>query len=69
MRRRRALKIQGRVSIGLLVTERGDVDSVLVLRGLGHGLDEQAAEAARAMKFSPATRSGTPIYLLDEVDH
>src|SRR4030095_5186517 len=57
----RALRIQGRVSLGILVTEHGDVDAVLVLRGLGHGLDEQASEAARALKFSPATRGGTPI--------
>jgi TonB family protein len=57
----RALKIQGRVSLGILVTEHGDVESVLAFRGLGHGLDEKAAEAARALKFSPAMRSGTPI--------
>ena len=57
----RALKIQGTVSMGLLVTENGDVDSVLIFRGLGHGLDEQATEVARKLKFSPATRSDKPI--------
>ena len=57
----RALKIQGTVSMGVLVTENGDVDSVLIFRGLGHGLDEQATEVARKLKFSPATRSGKPI--------
>lgn len=57
----RALKIQGTVSMGILINESGDVDSVLVLRGLGHGLDESATEVARNLKFSPATRSGTPI--------
>ena len=57
----RALKIQGTVSMGVLVTENGDVDLVLVLRGLGLGLDEQAAEVARKLKFSPATRSDKPI--------
>jgi TonB family protein len=57
----RALKIQGSVLMGLLVTENGDVDSVLILRGLGHGLDEQAMEVARKLKFSPATRSDKPI--------
>src|SRR5262249_44842766 len=34
----RRLKIQGAVLLGILVTENGDVDSVLVLRKLGHGL-------------------------------
>ena len=57
----RALKLQGGVWMGILVTENGDVDSVLVLRGLGLGLDEQAEEVARNLKFSPATRSGKPI--------
>jgi TonB family protein len=57
----RALKVQGAVSMGLLVTENGDVDSVMVLRGLGHGLDERAEEVARKLKFSPATRSDKPM--------
>jgi len=57
----RALKIQGTVLMGLLVTENGDVDSVLIFRWLGYGLDEQATEVARKLKFSPATRSGKPI--------
>ena len=57
----RALKIQGTVSMGILVTENGDVDSVLIFGGLGHGLDEQAMEVARKLKFSPATQGGKPI--------
>jgi TonB family protein len=47
--------------MGILVTENGDVDSVLIFRGLGHGLDEQATEVARKLKFSPATQGGKPI--------
>ena len=57
----RALKIQGTVSMGILVTENGDVDSVLIFGGLGHGLGEQAMEVARKLKFSPATQGGKPI--------
>jgi len=61
----RALKIQGTTSMRVLVSENGDVDSVLFLRGPGHGLNEQAMEVARNLKFSPATRNGMPIpYLL-----
>ncbi len=56
----RALKIQGTVLMGLLITETGDVDSALVLRGLGYGLDEHAIDVARKLKFSPATRNGEP---------
>jgi TonB family protein len=57
----RRLKIQGAVSMGIFITENGDVDSVLILRGLGHGLDEQATKVARELKFSPATQSGKTI--------
>jgi hypothetical protein len=39
-----------------------------VLRGLGLGLDEQATEAARKLKFSPATRSDKPIPYWKKVD-
>jgi TonB family protein len=60
----RALKIQGSVALVLLITENGDVDTVLPYRSLGHGLDEQAVEAARKLKFSPATQSGKPIRYL-----
>lgn len=57
----RKSKIQGAVSMVILVTEMGDIDSVIVFRGLGHGLNERAIEAARELKFSPATRNGKPI--------
>lgn len=57
----RRAKVQGTVSMVLLVNKDGDVDSVLVLRGLGFGLDEQATEVARNLKFSPATKAGQPI--------
>lgn len=57
----RRLKIQGAVWLGVLVAETGDVESVLILRGLGQGLDESAVDAARKIKFSPATRDGNPI--------
>jgi TonB family protein len=55
------LKIQGAVSMVVLVTENGDVDSVVLVRRLGHGLDEGAIETARELKFSPARRNGKPI--------
>lgn len=57
----RNLKIQGSVSMAILVTENGDVDSVLIFRKLGHGLDEQAEETARKLKFTPANRNRQPI--------
>jgi TonB family protein len=54
-------KVQGTISMAIRVNETGEVDSVLLLRGLGYGLDEQAEETVRKLKFSPATRNGKPI--------
>lgn len=54
-------KIQGSVSMAVRVTENGDVDSVLLFHRLGYGLDQQAEETARKLKFSPANRNGQVI--------
>jgi len=32
-----------------------------VLRGLGHGLDEAAQQAAALVRFKPATSGGVPV--------
>jgi TonB family protein len=57
----RTLKIQGAVLLEILINANGDVESVILFRGLGHGLDERAIDAAGKLKFSPAMRSGRPI--------
>jgi hypothetical protein len=31
-----------------------------VVRGLGHGLDDNAVKAAQQIQFKPATRNGQP---------
>ncbi|HEX4336434.1 MAG TPA: TonB family protein [Polyangiaceae bacterium] len=51
----RHARVQGRVKIELFVNERGEVTSVKLLDGLGYGLDEAALDAARRLRFSPAT--------------
>ncbi len=57
----REAQIEGRVRLELQVDETGAVSEVRVLSGLGHGLDEQAMDAARRMTFKPATRCGKRI--------
>jgi periplasmic protein TonB len=51
-----AAKVEGKVRLELLVDEQGEVKNARVLRGLGYGLDEAALEAARRIRFRPATR-------------
>jgi len=57
----RANKIQGSVTLRVLVGADGDVKQVRVVRGLPDGLTEQAIEAARQAKFKPAVKDGKPI--------
>ncbi len=57
----RAAHAEGRVRLELIVDAEGKVTDVRVLGGLGYGLDEQAMNAARQMRFRPATRCGKAV--------
>lgn len=54
-------RVEGVVTLGLVVTSAGNVTLIRVLKSLGHGLDEKAIEAVRRWKFNPATKDGTPV--------
>ncbi len=56
----RTKKVQGTVILSLLVTEKGDVSEVKVLREAGgsSGLNEAAVASARKWKFRPAVKEG-----------
>ena len=55
------LKIQGDVVLEVRFLADGRVHVIRVVRGLGHGLDEQAIRVAEATQFKPATRDGKPV--------
>jgi TonB family protein len=57
----RGLRLEGQVAIEVVFLADGSVKVVRVVHGLGHGLDEAAAQAAQQVRFRPATRSGTPV--------
>ena len=54
-------KIQGRVTLRVLVDETGTVKKVIVVRGLPDGLNEKAVEAGYKAKFKPAMKDGKPV--------
>lgn len=56
-----SLNLRGVVRLELEIDDKGMVRNVRVLRGLGHGLDESAVEAARKVEFKPATLCGKPV--------
>lgn len=57
----------GDVVLEIVVRSDGTVGSVKILQRLGAGLDERAAQAVRAWRFSPARRFGTPVDVVVEV--
>lgn len=52
-------RTRGKVTLRILINERGGVDEVMVLESEPRGVFEEAAlDAARALQFSPALRFG-----------
>ena len=54
----RAHRIVGRVVVQAVFSENGYVTDITVVRGLKDGLDENAIEAARNIRFFPAEKDG-----------
>lgn len=59
--------VEGEVVMEIVVRRDGSVGDVRIVRRLGAGLDERAAQAVRQWQFAPARRYGTPVDLLVEV--
>jgi TonB family protein len=57
----REKKVGGIVHVAIQVDEQGKPGSVLIFKGIGYALDEEAIKAARKMRFTPATRNGEPV--------
>ncbi len=57
----RRLQIEGEVQLEVLFGASGEVQILRVVRGLGHGLDENAAHAAMGIRFLPAKREGRAV--------
>jgi TonB family protein len=57
----RRLQIEGEVLLEAMFGASGEARVIRVVRGLGYGLDENAAAAARAIRFHPAQRGGQPV--------
>jgi len=51
-------KINGVVVLNVLFRSDGYISDVRIVKGLGHGLDEQSSQAARQILYLPAIRGG-----------
>jgi len=63
----RQLKVQGDVVLRVTFTASGQVIINSVVRGLGHGLDEEARRVASQIRFRPATRNGQAVDLTTNI--
>jgi len=57
----RHLQLEGEVLLEVEFAANGQLHVNRVVRGLGHGLDEAAVNAANKMRFKPALRNGQPM--------
>jgi periplasmic protein TonB len=65
----RKIKVQGTVTLRVLVGADGRAGQIHVSRGVGYGLDERAVETVRGWKFSPArdaARRVVPVWITIE---
>jgi TonB family protein len=63
----RQLKVQGDVILRVTFTAAGRVVVDGIVRGLGHGLDEEAQRVAQQIRFRPATRNGQAVDLTTNI--
>jgi protein TonB len=53
--------IQGKEYLLVYVDEKGNVDDVKVIKGLGAGCDQAAINGVKAVKFTPGENNGKPV--------
>jgi len=63
----RKAKINGNVLLAVAINATGTVDAVKVVCALEPGLDQNAVDAVRKWKFTPATKDGEPVAVQLEV--
>ena len=56
-----ATKFQGTVMLSIVVGTDGLAHDIKLLKSLGFGLDEKAAEAVSQWQFKPGTSGGVPV--------
>jgi TonB family protein len=57
----RNLGIEGQVLLDVVFRASGEVKVNGVLKGLGHGSDDESIRAAQQIRFTPATQQGRAV--------
>lgn len=61
--------VRGTVTLSIVFGADGRLYNIQVLNGLPHGLTETAIEAAKKIRFRPATRNGVPVNVRMQVGY
>ncbi len=61
-------KIEGAVLLSVVIDSSGVPRNIVVMRGLGSGLDESAIEAITHWRFSPGRKNGQPVAVRANVE-
>ena len=61
--------VEGDVVVELTIDETGNVTDARLLKGVGHGIDEQVIATLRTWRFRPATKDGSPIPSKQDYKH
>jgi TonB family protein len=62
-------KVQGSVILSVIYGADGLIRDIRVQHGLRDGLTEEAIEAARQIRFNPATREGRPVSVRGNIEY
>ena len=65
----RKFGVQGTVILRAVFSKDGEVTGLHVVRKLPHGLTQQGVKAARAIRFTPATKDGQPVSMWMELQY
>lgn len=64
----RKAKYSGTVLLSVVVDQEGTAQSLVVLRKLGLGLDEEAEAAVKQWRFRPGTKDGHPVNVRAQIE-
>ena len=60
---------QGTITLAVVFSADAKIKHILLLKGLGYGLDQQALNAARSIAFEPQIENGKPISVVKMVQY
>ncbi|HET6669146.1 MAG TPA: TonB family protein [Pyrinomonadaceae bacterium] len=65
----RGAQIRGTVVLRAVFSADGKVRNILIVKGLPYGLTEQALNAARSIRFTPALVNGVPVSVFVQLEY